>query len=188
MAEFIQAPLKSDSDIKIFILYLLGHIGRPLDFVELHDIVVQDGIVSAFDFCMNFPALIEAGHISVETVDGKELYAITASGRDISEELSGKLLQSTRARALSNALFLLEMRQSGTECFCETEALPNGKYRVRFRIIEGGEETLHAAVVTASRYEADKMKANLDRRPDLYRRALHALLSSKASVLRGQNE
>ena len=63
MAEFIQAPLKGDSDIKIFILYLLGSIGRPLEFVELHDIVVQDGIVSSFDFCMNFPALLEAGHI-----------------------------------------------------------------------------------------------------------------------------
>ncbi len=187
MAEFIQAPLKGDSDIKIFILYLLGSIGRPLEFVELHDIVVQDGIVPSFDFCMNFPALLEAGHISAETADGREVYTVTASGQAISEELSDRLLQSTRARALSNALILLEMRDTGESCSCETEALADGKYRVHFRMTENGEETLHVSAAVGSRYEADKIKANLRRRPDLYQRAFHALLSSRASVLRGRS-
>ena len=37
--------LRDKTDIKIFILYLLMHIEHPVDFVTLHDLVVQDGFV-----------------------------------------------------------------------------------------------------------------------------------------------
>ena len=46
----MQAPLKEKNDIKIFILYLMRNIGYPLDFSNINDIVVQDGIVNYFDF------------------------------------------------------------------------------------------------------------------------------------------
>ena len=46
----MQAQLKEKNDIKIFILYLMRNIGYPLDFSNINDIVVQDGIVNYFDF------------------------------------------------------------------------------------------------------------------------------------------
>lgn len=42
--------LTDKTDIKIFILYLLMHMERPVDFVTLHDMVVQDEFVRQFDF------------------------------------------------------------------------------------------------------------------------------------------
>ena len=66
-------------------------------------------------------------------------------------------------------------------------SLADGKYRVHFRMTENGEETLHVSAAVGSRYEADKIKASLSRRPDLYHRAFRALLSSRASVLRGRS-
>ena len=38
--------LKNQNDIKIFILYLLMNVPRPLSYNELNDIVVQDELVS----------------------------------------------------------------------------------------------------------------------------------------------
>ena len=56
----MQAQLKDKNDIKIFILYLMRHVGRPLDFVSINDIVVQDGYVGYFDFVECFAELLEA--------------------------------------------------------------------------------------------------------------------------------
>ena len=46
----MQAALKDKNDIKIFILYLMRNVGYPLEFENLNDIVVQDGVVGYFDF------------------------------------------------------------------------------------------------------------------------------------------
>lgn len=51
--------LRDKTDIKIFILYLLMHIERPVDFATLHDIVVQDDFVGQFDFMDCFYELCE---------------------------------------------------------------------------------------------------------------------------------
>ena len=62
----MQGPLKDKNDIKIFILYLLRNIGYPLDFDNINDIVVQDGIVGYFDFADCFAELLDTGNIAEE--------------------------------------------------------------------------------------------------------------------------
>ena len=59
----MHSQLRDKNDIKIFILYLLRHIGYPLDFVSINDIVVQDGYVGYFDFAECFAELLETGNI-----------------------------------------------------------------------------------------------------------------------------
>ena len=51
--------LTEKSDIKIFILYLLTQLERPLDYVTLHDICVQDEFVNQFDFVEEFYELLD---------------------------------------------------------------------------------------------------------------------------------
>ncbi len=65
--------LSEADEIKIFILYLLDKIGYPLDYASIGQIVVQDGIVSFFDFAECFFALVEAGHIKEVFPDGEPL-------------------------------------------------------------------------------------------------------------------
>lgn len=60
----MQAPLKDKNDIKIFILYLMKNVGYPLDFPDINDIVVQDGLVNYFDFAECFAELLDTGNIS----------------------------------------------------------------------------------------------------------------------------
>ena len=46
--------LRDKTEIKIFVLYLLMNSEEPVDFITLHDIVVQDEIVGQFDFMESF--------------------------------------------------------------------------------------------------------------------------------------
>ena len=43
------APLKKKDDIKIFILYLLHNLNKPLEFEDINAIVMQDGVVGGID-------------------------------------------------------------------------------------------------------------------------------------------
>ena len=67
MADFIQVPFKKDEEMRLFMLYLLDAVELSLDFVEFHDIVVQNGLVKSFDFCLLLPDLVQNGMISKTT-------------------------------------------------------------------------------------------------------------------------
>ena len=41
--------LKEKTDVKIFILYLLMNIGKPIDIITLNDIIMEDEFVNQFD-------------------------------------------------------------------------------------------------------------------------------------------
>ena len=77
----MQAPLKDKNDIKIFILYLLGSVGYPLDFNTISDIVVQDDFVGYFDFAECFAELVDCGNIEIIHAEPNDLYRITPNGR-----------------------------------------------------------------------------------------------------------
>jgi len=81
----MQSQFRDKNDIKIFILYLLRHIGYPLDFVSINDIVVQDGYVGYFDFVECFAELLETGNIlEIPAEEGREeLYEIMAKYKDV---------------------------------------------------------------------------------------------------------
>ena len=46
----MQIPITDKNEIKIFVLYLMKNVGVKLDFNNISDIVIQDNIVSYFDF------------------------------------------------------------------------------------------------------------------------------------------
>ncbi len=56
--------LKNQNDIKIFILYLLMNVPRPLSYNELNDIVVQDELVSSLDFAECIAQLEDTGNVA----------------------------------------------------------------------------------------------------------------------------
>ena len=79
--------LRDKTDIKIFVLYLLDNIDVPLDFVTLHDIVVQDEFVGQFDFMECFFELCETEAIKKTESDAKAHYSLTEEGKNAAEAL-----------------------------------------------------------------------------------------------------
>ena len=82
----MQTRLKDKNDIKIFILYLLKNVGYALDFSNINDIVVQDGVVNYFDFAECFAELIDAGNIREDAASeaGEATYSLTEQGKQVS--------------------------------------------------------------------------------------------------------
>ena len=90
--------LKDKTDIKIFILYLLMNMERPVDLATLNDIVVQDDFVGQFDFMDCFYELCETDAIIKTSVDGTEYYAISEEGKMATEALQSDLLKTIREK------------------------------------------------------------------------------------------
>ena len=46
----LQGLLTEKNDVKVFILYLMSNVGYPLEYAEVHDIVIQNDYVGYYDF------------------------------------------------------------------------------------------------------------------------------------------
>ena len=116
----MQAALKDKNDIKIFILYLMRNVGYPLEFENLNDIVVQDGVVGYFDFVECFGELLDTGNIAEIKKDDSDMYIITEQGKQVSDNLEGNLLGIIRDKSLKSALRLLSFKKRGSEIKCSS--------------------------------------------------------------------
>ena len=184
MADTIQAPMRDPTEVKIFILYLMEHIGRPLDYIEVNDIVVQNGVVKSFDFCTEFPDLIRSGHILITETDGKELYSVTTLGREVLEELENKLLNSTKTRALENAVALLNRNKTHTGYRYGTEAHSDGTFGFHVTFTKDEKDVLSVSATVPTARDAENMEVTFEQPPELFRRALTALLTNQSAAIR----
>ncbi len=176
-------PLREKNDIKIFILFLLRHIQRPLDFPCINEIVVQDGIVGYFDFAECFAELLETGNIAELREESGSKYQITPQGIHVADNLQSDLLPQIREKSLQSALRLLSFRERGSKLVCETKPLPDGSYQVLCGISEPGVDLLRVEIRVENRQLAERMKYHFHERPEQLYRGILALLNGEMSYL-----
>ena len=176
--------LTDRDDVKIFILYLLNSIGYPLEYGVLHDISVQDGFISTFDFIEAYDELIEKENITkTEDADGNEIVAITEQGKHIADTLNGKLLSSVREKALKSALRLLSFKKRGTKITREVSQLPHGKYEFKCEIKDNSGDLMELRVTLDNPKQLDRTVYNFDARPEFIYKGILALLAGEANYL-----
>ena len=175
--------LRDKSDIKIFVLYLLRQINTPLDFVTLHDIVVQDEFVGQFDFMECFFELCEMGAIMKTEKDGKDCYSLTPDGENAAEALQSDLMRTIRERALRSAKRFLEYQKNGCKTESEVIDLEGGKYRLVCRCMDHDGVYMETAVVLDNRHKAELLKLNFDDRSELIYAGIMSLLSGDMNYL-----
>ena len=180
----MQIPITDKNEIKIFVLYLMKNVGVKLDFNNISDIVIQDNIVSYFDFAICFPELVEAGHVIAETNEnGVEMYSVSSTGAQVADELSETILSSILSIALQNAKRHLSFQRIGASVDCRSEELPGGKYRIEFEIREKDGGDFRIFVETDSKRKMEQMMMNFKRRPDVVYRGTLALLSGDMNYI-----
>ena len=175
--------LRDKSDIKIFVLYLLRHIEIPLDFVTLHDIVVQDEFVGQFDFMECFFELCEMGAIKGTKKDGEDYYSLTAEGKNAAEALQSDLLRTIRERALRSAKRFLEYQRNGHRTESEIVDLEGGKCRLICKCMDRDGVYMETSVVVENKHKAELMKLNFDDRSELIYAGIMSLLSGDMNYL-----
>ncbi|MBQ9511530.1 MAG: DUF4364 family protein [Clostridia bacterium] len=177
------SQLKEKSDIKIFILYLMKQIERPIDFVTLNDIVVQDEFVNQFDFMDCFYELYQSGAIEKTFSDGEELYSITSQGAVAAETLESNIIPIIRERSTRSALRLLSFKRRGAKTGCSVTELPDGKCAMSCSASDIDGEFLKLTLTLDTRRQAELMKKNYDENPELVYRTILGVLSGDINYL-----
>ena len=176
--------LTEKSDIKIFILYLLAQLERPLDYVTLHDICVQDEFVNQFDFMAEFYELIEMKALEMKTEEnGEEIVRLTHKGRETAETMKDRILPEILDRAVRSALQLLSFKAQGLTAHSSIEEVGGGKYVLTCKI--GGRDGNHmeTKLMLESLRQAERMRINFDERSEFIYRGIMALLSGNMNYL-----
>ena len=176
--------LTDRDDVKIFILYLLNSIGYPLEYDVLHDISVQDGFITSFDFIEAFDELVEKENLKKETIDeDNQLISITEKGKHIADTLNGKLLSSVREKALKSALRLLSFKKRGTKITSDITQLPHGKYEFKCSIKDNSGDLMELRVTLDNPKQLDRTMYNFDSKPEFIYKGILALLAGEADYL-----
>lgn len=176
--------LTEKSDIKIFILYLLSRVERPLDFVTLHDICVQDEFINTFDFMNEFYELCDIKAISVEKdKNGNEIVHITHKGRDTAQTMKDAILPEILDHAVRSALQLISFQTRGLSPHASVEEAEGGKYR--FRCYVSGDDGVYmdTQLLLDSRKQAERMLINFNERSEFIYRGMMALFSGDMNYL-----
>ncbi len=183
-------PVGKDRDknyVKVFILYLLWNIDRPLDFATINDIMIQDGYVGYFDFAESFAELLDDGNVSEECgEDGVERYRITEKGIHVAESLSGDIFFEIRDKSLKSALRLLSFKERRAEVSCVFGEIPmveGGGYEVTCEVKEHGRKTCSITVRVDSKERAETIKSNFYEHPETVYKGALALLSGDVNLI-----
>lgn len=168
--------LRSTTDLKVFLLFLLEHIRYPIDRTTLIDIISENTKEIVFDYDASLEELAELEHIWYDEVDGEKYYMISDSGRMVANELFDSLDAEFRERSIKSAIKHMSLARRGAKIESSIIETENGKFKVRMKICDTSGEILDTAVTVSSRSEAERIRDTFTSRPDsVYRGILFSL-------------
>ena len=175
--------LKEKTDVKIFILYLLMNIGKPIDLVTLNDIVVQDEFVNQFDFMDCLCELIDAGAVDKIHFGRSELYNITHEGIIAARTLQSTLLPQIREKSFRSAVQLLSFKRRGSKPSSYIEETGDGRYRLVCKIADSTCAYMETSFVFETRRQAERLKYHFDENAEFIYRGMLGLFSGEVNYL-----
>ena len=168
--------LRSNTDLKVFLLFLLEHIRYPIDRTTLIDIISENTEELIFDYDASLGELADAEHIWFDEIDGETYYMISDSGRMVANELFDSLDPELREKSLKSAIKHMSLARRGARIESSITETEEGKYKVKMKISDASGEILDTAIVVSSRSEAEKIRETFNSRPDaVYRGILFSL-------------
>ena len=176
--------MDSIRNIKIFVLYLMENIRRPLDFVTLNDIIMQTDYIMYLDFAEAFHQMEDAGLVAVVGKEGETpIYDITDKGKLVAETLHSDILSSILDRSLAAALRYLDFRELGITVKSHSERRKDGRYDVYFALLEHGDPVFTTTLTVDSANRAERMCENFRDHPEHIYRGIHALFAGNMNFL-----
>lgn len=167
--------LRTLTDIKIFLLFLLEKIAYPIDKTTLIRIIAENTYMLSFEYEVAFSELVDDGHLYSDTVDGETYYMISKSGRMIASELYDTLDPAFREKSLNAAAKYLSLARREAEISSSVTELPSGRHAVHLIVSDATGELMNTTLTFSSRAEAEEARRNFEAKPDdIYRGILFA--------------
>ena len=171
-------------NVKIFVLYLMQNLGRPLDFITLNDIVMQTDYIMYLDFAEAFGQMLDGDLVrEAGELDGDKMYEITEKGICVAENLSSDVLSSILDKSLAAALRYLDFKKRGIVAKCTTERREDGVYEVHCQLLERGRVLFSNILTVDSADRARRMAENFRDRPEVVYRGVLALMAGNMNFL-----
>ncbi len=168
--------LKTETDIKVFLLFLLDNIGYPLEYEVIMSIVAEntDDISLDYGECLN--RLVESGHLVLDELDGDSYFSISDKGRLVASELYDTLDEGFRERSLRSAIRYISLTDSGKRISSHIVETDSKRYRVTLEAYDRFGEVMSVSVTVNSRHEAESIRQAYENKPDgVYRGVLFSV-------------
>ncbi len=166
MAKKSTYKLKTMTDIKVFILFLLDTIRYPVDFTTLWDILYENMPVLSTEYEECLTLLMDEGHIIGDKIDGERYMMISESGRRLSGILYDTLDATFREKCMKSAIKHISLSNRGIRISTNIEEDASGRYRVSLTSEDTFGQILHLSLTVNSRIEAEAMRETFSTKPD----------------------
>ena len=164
-------PLSDPGDIKLSILCIMRKVGYPLEYSDINDLSLYEGVISNMDFIEAFDAL-ETDNLVRRDESGN--YAVTEDGEFIVKTLKSELSGYIHDRSLRAALKRISFRDVKTDI--KITELEDGTYRVDMALIRKRTELLSMKLTFDTMYQAKKAAGAFSDDPELVYTRLISLL------------
>ncbi len=167
--------LKTTTDIKVFMLFILDNLGYPVEHGTIIDIVEENLNDISLDYAECLRQLVITEHLLYDKVDEIEYYMISDKGRVVASELYDSLDKSFLERSLRYAIKYISLSKSGARTRCVISETEGKRYRVTMEAYDRHGELMNTSVTVNSMSEAELIKKNFEAKPDaVYRGVLFA--------------
>ena len=158
--------LKTMTDIKVFLLFLLDRIGGPIDRTTLMDIVEENTDEISLDYGECLRQLAQSEHVWFDEIAGEEYYMVSEKGRMVASELYDSLDPAFRERSLRSAIRHISVGDSAMKVSSSVTETESGKFRVALSLTDRFGEVMSLSVTVQSRSEADAIRSGFESKPD----------------------
>ena len=132
-----KAPvLRTMTDIKVFLLYVLDRVSFPMDEITMSYIIVDNAPTFSMEYDEALAMLVESGHIHAEDVEGKTYYIINDLGRMVARELYDTLDPALRERSEACAAKYISLAERGGRVSAAVVPAENGRFFVELEVTD----------------------------------------------------
>lgn len=175
--------LRTRSEIRILICYLLAGIEAPLAKDDLINIAVDNGLANYFELAGAIDEMAQKGIIAVSGKNS-EFCSATETSRMISKQLDAELPPTVRRKALAAAVNLLAKAKREQENRVEIVPSERG-FRVNCHISGGETDLMSFSLHVPDLAQANLVKENFHSSPETVYRMLLALVTGEHDVAAG---
>ncbi|OJU11696.1 MAG: hypothetical protein BGN88_07255 [Clostridiales bacterium 43-6] len=164
--------LRTRSEIKLLICYILYSVRNPVSAENLAIIIAEDGLANYFEVNTSVNELKENG--SLQTDENNELL-LTQSGNEIARTLESALPFSVREKAVKSAMNMTSKVKREKENRVLIEKSEYG-YSVTLLIMDSELELMSIRVLVSDSLQADIIKEEFLKNPtEVYKTTLEKL-------------
>lgn len=166
-------PLTDPGDIKLYILCIMQNIGYPLEYSDINDLALYEGVISNMDFIEAFDKL-ESDNLVYSNESG--LFAVTEDGAFLAKALKSELSGYISDRSLRAALKSIDFRKSKVKKNIKINETDDGKYKVDMSLSHKNATLLELSLTFDTMYQAQKAAGAFSDDPELIYARLISLL------------